>query len=205
VIRKLSLLLSYALQPLVVPSLIFLFILFSAPQATSMGNWEKWYVLLVVFLTTFAIPVLSIVTMKLTKNISSLQMKDKEERLLPFSMVSLFYMMSTYFFHTKFNLEPLLIQTLVSITICLILLTSITFFWKISAHMTAISGLLAIMVAVAIQFPGHDFLFLLLGGILVTGALGSSRLYLNAHTPLEVFGGFVLGFGVCFFCFRYFT
>jgi membrane-associated phospholipid phosphatase len=170
-----------------------------------MGTLEKWYVLLMVFLTTFAIPVLSIFTMKLTKNISSLQMKDKEERILPFSMVSLFYMMSTYFFHTKFSLEPLMIQTLVSITICLILLTAITFFWKISAHMTAISGLLAIMVAVAIQFPGHDLLFLLLGGILITGALGSSRLYLNAHTPLEILGGIMLGFGVCFFFFRYFT
>jgi membrane-associated phospholipid phosphatase len=205
VIRILALILSYVLQPLVVPSLIFLFLLFSAPQVTSMGTLEKGYVLLMVFLTTFAIPVLSILTMKLTKNISSLQMKDKEERILPFSMVSLFYMMSTYFFHTKFNLEPLMIQTLVSITICLILLTSITFFWKISAHMTAISGLLAIMVAVAIQFPGLDLLFLLLGGILITGALGSSRLYLNAHTPLEILGGFVLGFAVCFFCFRYFT
>ena len=204
-IRILALILSYVLQPLVVPSLIFLFLLFSAPQVTSMGTLEKGYVLLMVFLTTFAIPVLSILTMKLTKNISSLQMKDKEERILPFSMVSLFYMMSTYFFHTKFNLEPLMIQTLVSITICLILLTSITFFWKISAHMTAISGLLAIMVAVAIQFPGLDLLFLLLGGILITGALGSSRLYLNAHTPLEILGGFVLGFAVCFFCFRYFT
>ena len=158
-----------------------------------------------VFLTTFAIPVLSIFTMKLTNNISSLHMKNKEERLMPFSMVSLFYMMATYFFHTKFNLEPLLIQTMVAITICLILLTSITFFWKISAHMTAVSGLLAIIVAVAIQSPGHDLLLYLLGGILVTGALASSRLYLNAHTPLEVFAGVMLGFGVCFFIFRYFT
>lgn len=204
-VRILALILSYAIQPLVVPSLIFLFLFFFAPQASSMGTLEKWYVLLMVFLTTFAIPVLSIFTMKLTKNISSFHMKDKEERILPFSMVSLFYMMSTYFFHTKFNLEPLMIQTLVSITICLILLTSITFFWKISAHMTAISGLLAIMVAVAIQFPGNDTLFPLLGGILITGALGSSRLFLNAHTPLEILGGFALGFGVCFFCFRYFT
>lgn len=71
--------------------------------------------------------------------------------------------------------------------------------------MTAISGMLAIIVVVAIQSPGHDLLFYLLGGILGTGALASSRLYLNAHTPLEVFGGILLGFGVCFFTFKYFT
>ncbi|WP_373495194.1 PA-phosphatase [Aquiflexum sp.] len=203
-IRKLALIISFALHPLVVPSLIFVFLLLSAPQATSMGTWEKGYVLLMIFLTTFTIPVLSIFTLKLTKNISSIEMKNKEERLLPFSMVSLYFVMSTYFFHTKFNLEPLLIQTLVSITICLVLLTSITFFWKISAHMVAISGLLAIIVAVVIQFPGNDLLFLLLGGILVTGGLASSRLYLNAHTPMEILGGILLGFGVCFFSFRYF-
>lgn len=170
-----------------------------------MSSWEKGYVLLMVFLTTFTIPILSIFSLKLTKNISSLQMKNREERLLPFTMVSLFYIMTTYFFHTKFSLEPLLVQTLISITICLILLTSITFFWKISAHMTAISGLLAIIIAVVIQFPGNDLLIFLLGGILVTGGLGSSRLYLNAHTPLEILGGILLGFGVCFNWFRYFT
>lgn len=204
-IRKIALISSFALQPLIVPSLIFLFLLFYAPQATSMGSWEKGYVLLMVFLTTFTIPVLSIFTLKLTKNISSLQMKNKEERLFPFSIVSLYYVMSTYFFQIKFNLEPLLIQTLVSITICLILLTGITFFWKISAHMVAISGLLAIIIAVVTQFPGNDLLYLIMGGILITGGLASSRLYLDAHTPLEVLGGILLGFGVCFFSFRYFT
>ncbi|WP_373523678.1 PA-phosphatase [Aquiflexum sp.] len=204
-IRKIALISSFALQPLIVPSLIFLFLLFYAPQATSMGSWEKGYVLLMVFLTTFTIPVLSIFTLKLTKNISSLQMKNKEERLFPFSIVSLYYVMSTYFFQIKFNLEPLLIQTLVSITICVILLTGITFFWKISAHMVAISGLLAIIIAVVTQFPGNDLLYLIMGGILITGGLASSRLYLDAHTPLEVLGGILLGFGVCFFSFRYFT
>jgi membrane-associated phospholipid phosphatase len=205
VFRKLALFVSFVLQPLIVPSLIFLFLLFSAPQASSMGTWEKGYVLLMVFLTTFAIPVISIFVLRLTKNISSFHMKNKEERLLPFVMVSLYYVMSTYFFQIKFNLEPLLIQTLISITICLILLTGITFFWKISAHMVAISGLLAIIVAVVIKYPGNDLLFLILGGILVTGGLASSRLYLNAHTPLEVLGGIILGFGVCFFSFQYFT
>lgn len=204
-IRKLALFVSYTFQPLLVPSLIFLFILFSVPQASSMGTWEKGYVLLMVLLTTFAIPILSIFSLKLTKNLSSLHMKNKEERLLPFSMVSLYYVMTTYFFHTKFNLEPLLIQTLVSITICLILLTSITFFWKISAHMVAISGLLAIIFSVIVQYPGNDLLFFLLGGILITGIVASSRLLLNAHTPLEILGGILLGFGVCFFCFSYFT
>jgi membrane-associated phospholipid phosphatase len=136
--------------------------------------------------------------MKLTKNIASFHMVSKDERVFPFSMISLFYMITTYLFYMKFQLDPALLLALAVITISLIILTSMTFFWKVSAHVTAISGLLAIIVAIALKYPSQDYLVLLVSSVMLTGIVATSRLYLNAHTPLEVFIGFFLGFLLCF-------
>lgn len=196
--QKLALLVSYLFQPLFIPTLIFLFLLFAVPEVSASHFYNQWFIVLMVFITTFIIPALSIFIMKLTGNISSIHLKNKEERVFPFSMVSLFYVISTYLFYLKFEIEPIFIVTLVSISICVILLTSVSFFWKISAHMTGISGFLAIIIVTAVKNPGVDLVYLMLSIIMLSGIIASSRLYLNAHDPLEIFGGFILGFSICF-------
>ena len=155
-------------------------------------------IVLMVFLTTFVMPALSIFAMKLTGNLTSIHLNNKEDRVFPFSMVSLFYVISTYLFYLKFDIEPVFILALVSISICVILLTSISFFWKISAHMTGISGFLAIIIVIALKNPSTNLVNIMLSVIILSGIIGSSRLYLNAHSPLEILGGFLLGFSVCF-------
>ncbi|MCL6261361.1 PA-phosphatase [Aquiflexum sp. TKW24L] len=197
-VQKFALLLSFLFQPLLIPTLIFLFLIFGVPEVSASQFYNQWIILFMVFLTTFMIPALSILSMKLTGNISSVHLYDKEERVFPFSMVSLFYVISTYLFYLKFQIEPVFILTLGCITICVIILTSITFFWKISAHMTAISGFLAIIIAIALKNQGLNLLYIMLAVIILSGIIASSRLYLNAHDPMEIFGGFLLGFSICF-------
>jgi hypothetical protein len=128
VYRKLSLFISYLFQPVLMPTLVFGFLIFWAPHLINDTLIHKWVLLLMVFLTTYVIPLLSIVMMKLTGNISSFQMESKDERVFPFSMISLFYMVATYFFYLKFQVDPVLILAMASITVCVILLTSLTFF-----------------------------------------------------------------------------
>lgn len=196
--HKLALFLSYTFQPLLIPTLIFVFLLFGIPEVSASQYYSEWFILMMVFVTTFVIPVLSLLTMKLTGNIGSIHLENRDERVFPFSTVSLFYGISTYLFYLKFEIEPVFILALASITICVILLTSVTFFWKISAHMTGIAGFLAIIIVIALKNPAFNLVNFLLAGIILSGSVASSRLYLNAHTPIEIFGGFLLGFSVCF-------
>jgi membrane-associated phospholipid phosphatase len=154
--------------------------------------------------TTMVLPMLSFLTMKLTKTIGSLHLLEKEERLFPFAMISFLYVMATYLFYIKLSVDPTLVFTLATITICVVLLTAITFFWKISAHMTGISGLLSIIAVSSLKYPNSVFIYPMLLVLLLSGVLASSRLYLNAHTQAEVLGGFLLGFCVCFISFYYF-
>jgi membrane-associated phospholipid phosphatase len=173
-------------------------LIYGANHLVKVSYFDNRFLVGVIFLTTFVIPLLSIVMMRLTKNITSFTMHSKEERILPFSMISLFYMITTYLFYLKFRIDPSLILALVVITINVIILTSATFFLKVSAHMTGISGLVAVIFAISLKYPTYDYLEFLVGSIIVAGLVGSSRLCLNAHTPIEIFIGFIIGFFTCF-------
>ncbi len=64
--------------------------------------------------------------------------------------------------------------------------------------MVGVGGLAGIVSAYSLILSGQGLLFPILGAILLTGLVGSSRLYLNVHTPAQVWAGFALGFGMCF-------
>ncbi|SNS06219.1 hypothetical protein SAMN06295967_102317 [Belliella buryatensis] len=196
--RKISEIISAVFQPLLMPSLIIGFLLFGLPESEIAGAPNKPLIFFVVVANTFVIPLAILLVMRYTKVIPSLKMEQKQDRVFPFSMISLLYMVTAYAFYIKDWMDYKLIFTLFIITICLILLTSITYFWKISAHMMGVGGLLGIILAYSLILTGFNLLYPVLGAIILTGAVGTARLYLNAHTPSQVWGGFLLGFLVCF-------
>lgn len=202
--KNLAFFLSYLFMPLLMPTMVFVFLLFGVPQVAYLNNYNKFLILAMVLMTTFLVPLVVLLTMKLTKHIDSLHLDSREDRVFPFSTISLFYILSTYLFYIKLEVEPVFILTLASISICVTLLASITFFWKISAHMTGMAGLTAIVMAFAVKYPTVDLLPLVLVCVVATGAVGSARLRLNAHRPIEILGGFVLGFLICFSAFFFF-
>lgn len=202
--RSISLFLSYVFMPLLIPTLIFLFLVFNAPAGEYLGIANKLLIVAMVFSCTFLIPVLSLFALKITRSIASWHMGTKEERVFPFSAISLFYLLTTYMFYIKLNAEPIYLLTLGTISACLILLTAITFFWKISAHMTGIAGFLAIVVVMGLKFPTVNAFPFIIICLIATGLVGSARLYLNAHRPQEVWAGFFLGFSVCFLAFYHY-
>lgn len=196
--RKISEIISAVFQPLLMPSLIVGFLLFVLPESEIAGGPNKPLIFLVVVANTFVIPLAILLVMRYNKVIPSLKMEDRKDRVFPFSMISLLYMVTAYAFYVKDWMDYKLIFILFIITICLILLTSISFFWKISAHMLGVGGLLGIILAYSLILSGFNLLYPVLGAIILTGAVGTARLYLNAHTPAQVWAGFLLGFLVCF-------
>ncbi|SIT16897.1 hypothetical protein SAMN05421761_12520 [Belliella pelovolcani] len=196
--RKISEIISAVFQPLLMPSLIVGFLLFVLPESEIAGGPNKPLIFLVVVANTFVIPLAILFVMRYNKVIPSLKMEDRKDRVFPFSMISLLYMVTAYAFYVKDWMDYKLIFILFIITICLILLTSISFFWKISAHMLGVGGLLGIILAYSLILSGFNLLYPVLGAIILTGAVGTARLYLNAHTPAQVWAGFLLGFLVCF-------
>ncbi|GAB3646910.1 membrane protein [Echinicola sediminis] len=202
--KKIASILSVVFQPLLMPTLVFALILYIVPEATQVPEELKFSMLFLVVVSTLMVPMLSVIGLKYMESIPSIHMAEKRDRYLPFSFVSIFYVLVTYFFYERLNYDELIIVSLVTITGAIILLTLVTFFWKISAHLTGLSGVLAIIVVLNWRFPNAALLYPMIVTVMLCGLVASCRLYLNAHKPGELLAGFCLGFLTCFLSFYYY-
>ncbi|MCQ2959209.1 MAG: phosphatase PAP2 family protein [Bacteroidales bacterium] len=81
----------------------------------------------------------------------------------------------------------------------------ITYFWRISLHTIGMGGLLGLLASFYLEEPlFYTFAIELIPFfIILSGLVGTSRLYLKAHTPLQIYAGYAVGFftiflGMCF-------
>ena len=151
-----------------------------------------------VWITTFLIPALSLFVLKMSGNITSLTLKNREERITPIIYTTVMYGVTTYLFGVKVELGPL-ISVLLGISTLLIGLTGlITLFWKISIHTLALGGLIGMLMAINQNTSIPNITVMLSALFVLSGVVASARLKLNAHSPVQVYSGFVLGVFVSF-------
>lgn len=150
------------------------------------------------FITTFLIPVLSVLIMKFTSRIASLELSNRDERFMPFLTILLFYGSTTYLFTTRIGVIPPLSSIFYSATFLIGLLLAITFRFKISIHSAASWALSGILVAVALKYSGSSLVVPVMGSFILAGIVASSRIYLKKHNSHEVWSGCTVGFIVGF-------
>lgn len=197
-LRFFSLIVSVVLQPLVIPSLVFGLVLFIVPESTSIPESFKATLFYLIALSTLVIPMITVFGLQLAKVIPSVHMAELKDRVVPFSVTSVYYLLTVYFLYQKKDFDPMLWRVLGIITVAIVILTLVTVFWKMSAHMTGMGGLMAAVIVLGLKFPTFQPLYPLLLTILVTGIVGTVRLYLNAHRPIEIFVGLLFGFSFCY-------
>jgi len=195
--RIVALWMSVVFQPLLIPSLVFGLVLFAVPESSSIPAEFKFRIFYLIVISTLLIPMITIIGLRLAGTVKSLHMHSIQDRVIPFSVTSIYYALTVYFLHQKSELDPILWQVLGLITIAIIGLTAVTFFWKMSAHMTGLGGLLAAVIVLGSKFPNFEVLNPLLLVIILTGAVATARLFLEAHKPMEIYAGLIFGFTVC--------
>jgi len=203
VIRKLALLLSVVFQPLLMPSLVFGLLFFAVPQASSIPESFKVRLFYLIVTSTLLIPMVLMLGLRWSGMVKSLHFEEKSDRRTPFILVTLFYLLTTYFLKEKTELDPILWQGMGIIALSVALLTGITYFWKMSAHTTGIGGVLGVLGILGIYFPSLDLAYLLVAALLLGGLVASARLYLDAHSPAEVYVGLLVGFVTCWMGFMW--
>lgn len=182
---------SIVFHPLLIPSLGFL-LLFNSDFYFSMLPWSlKRFVLLVVFLSTCVLPLLSILLLSLNQRID-VKMEKSTDRILPLILSSLFSFMG-YLILKKVPIFPIYNFFLVATILVQIALLIVSLRWKISAHAAAIGGLIGGFLALSFRLNENPFL-ILSGLILIAGMVGTARLILEKHTNGQVYAGFLLGF-----------
>lgn len=197
---KVASVVSYIFHPLSMP-IIGILLIFYSDLVPGFSYWNYgntltmgWKYILICYLFTNIIPGVSALILKKIGKISSLQMPEKEERLLPFTITGISYVSFFYFTKEMVGFEPPLILNLflLGAIIAIVIGVVITFTWKISVHMIGVGGLVGIFFLMNVWIaPAPIYLVV---SILLAGIVGSSRIALKAHTISQVFAGFLLGF-----------
>lgn len=192
--NRLATFISIVFQPLLMPSYIFLGILYFMPHSFNFTFDLSWRFMVMLLMTTFLIPLMGILLLSFTNSISSVNMINRKERFVPFLFNSLFYIATTYLFWEKFQFPSLVSYILISITLSIIVLTIITFFWKISAHSIASAGACGIYFALLLNDDTSQLYLGLALFFALTGFVASARLKLQCHDSKQVWAGLLLGF-----------
>jgi hypothetical protein len=189
---------SIVLHPALIPTYLFAIVFFSVPSLVPYKTEQKEALLVMIFLLTFAFPSLSILVYYKLKMISSLSIENRNERVLPFLTISIFYIIITYFFFTQSHIFPLVSWIMLGITLVVGFVTVLTFFYKISVHSAGASGGVGILLGLQLQYPSESFLYPVLLFVFLTGLVASARLALKAHTFEELIAGVLAGIGLTF-------
>lgn len=199
---RIAKIISYLFHPLLMPTYGFAFIFFTENYISMFVPVLLKYIILgVTFLFTFLLPTINALILLKMNRIQSLEMETNQERIIPYSSTALYFFALFYLFYDA-EFPSIFKIVILGAGISILLTFFINFRWKISAHTVGIGGIagaaLGIMYRVQIDMTIAFIAILLLSGI-----VAYARLKLNAHTPAQVYTGFVLGFfielGLMFF------
>ena len=141
---------------------------------------------------TFLLPLLNALLMLRMKQIASLNMETRKERRIPLLVTAFFFVTEYYVLYNK-AVPSLLKLLILSAAISVVITVICNLFFKISAHMVGIGGLCGGMFVLGYILHFQNAVPLMIALVFIAGLVGMARLQLNAHTPFEVFSGFILG------------
>jgi hypothetical protein len=190
--KKFAQVISFIFHPLLLPTYAMMILInINTHHILVLPQNFRYMTVLFIFLTSFALPTLIFLILLKLGKISSLQMHSKNERTLPLFIVALFFYLTYYLLKQGPHLAIFNVFML-GATLLVVISMFVNYFNKISIHMVAIGGLFGTYAGFAILFR-HDLTFLLYCVAFFAGLVGFARLKLKAHTPRQVYSGFLLG------------
>ena len=139
--KKFATFISYIAHPLIIPILGLLVISNSGTYAADMDQQYKQFIYLSVFIFTLLLPVALIPLFYYFGLAKNVQFSERRERLIPLYLTLIFYL-AAYFLIKKFPVSVIYQRFLFAACFSMLLLASISYFWKISAHMVGWGGLI---------------------------------------------------------------
>jgi len=190
---KLAKIISILFQPLLIPTYT-LFILFGLNNYLSMlvPAQAKQLLMWIVFLTTFAFPLIFILILYKRGLIRSVNMDQKEERVFPLLITGVFYFLAYYMVHQT-HLDVIYQRLFLGSALLIGVALIVSFYWKISMHMIGAGGMLGALIGINLV-AYVDLTFFVVLVTFVCGLVAFARLKLKAHTPSQVYSGFLAGF-----------
>lgn len=190
--NKFAMAISVIFQPIFVP-LYSLIILFNADTYITYAvgaEMQQWVYGITVF-CSIIFPSGFFYYFYRTGLIQSFHMYTAKERSLPFLTTVVFHMIS-YIWFTRMPIPSLFPHLVLGAAFSVSTAFIINLKWKVSIHMLGMGGIVGTIIGLILRYQ-VDALELVIALVILSGVVGYSRLKLNAHTPLQVYFGFILG------------
>ena len=188
---RLARIISAIYHPILIP-VYGLLIIFSSPSIFGYLHFSvKKVLFMIILINNVMIPLLLIPYFRFRNIISSWSVENRKERTIPLITTSFFYSVTVYL-TLRFHIPLFIKSFILASTFLVIAITIINFWWKISIHSAGVGALTALVLILSIKMhiPLTWFMIVV---ILSAGLVMSSRLWLNSHSPGEVWSGFLLG------------
>ena len=183
-------LLSRLLHPIFIPTITLAIISTKFLNIIILSN-QLNIIIIGTVIFTLLFPLLSILYLLFTKRIKSLQIEEKEERILPILFTIIWMLIGYYFLGNILEYAPIVNSIYLGMIATLGITLLITKYWKISLHMAAIGGCFGVFLNLQYIYGGviNYVIFILI----LSGLLGYSRVILKAHNMRQIYSGFLLG------------
>lgn len=183
---------SIVFVPLLMPLYGTLFAMWTNPYAFSDPHVNELTLIRIAVLT-FGFPAFTIFLLIRLKFVNTVNVYDRQERIIPYITSGFFYIWATVvFFKEGFNTQLTYILLGSTIALFVDFLINILVI-KVSMHTTGAGGLIA-LVLVLFPYSMVNAFPVLLGAVLIAGCVGTARLALKAHSEREVYLGYLTGF-----------
>lgn len=190
---------SWIFHPIFIPLYSLLIILYSFPFHYQYIPYKIWNITIItMFLMTMLFPAFILLIFKKLDIIGDYDVSEQKERIFPYLIFVFFYLLSFLTFRPKevssivFMEDPLIATVILGATLSLFMAFFLNNFLKVSMHTVGVSNLFVFCCLVSKYTQKNIFIIVLLS-LVVLGLVGSSRIFLRAHTVREVYYGFLCG------------
>jgi len=160
----------------------------------------KKYIYLVVIFTTVILPLSSMPLLRRTKLISSYELTDITERRIPLLIIAMLYLAGAFILQ-KVDAPVILSLFLNGSSMVVLSIAVINWKWKISIHMAGIGGVTGMVLAISLRWMLNEQIIVAIL-FLAAGLIGYARLKDDAHTPAQVYAGYLVGLMINFLLIR---
>lgn len=194
-------------HPMLVLTYVLILMMSISPYAFGAADLTEkraMLILLGVFITTALLPAVGLLMMKALGFVKTWQIYDKQERIGPYIMSGVFYLWLFKNLLSGGQTPVIYTAFVLGATLSLFLCFFLNIFTKISAHAAGMGGM--VMMLVLLPFYWHEagaevttgplllsWPVVISLGLLMAGAVGSARLTLGAHTPADLYRGYLVG------------
>lgn len=189
---------SWIMCPLLLPFYAMLLV-FSLSILTYTPIRTKISFILIVGVVNTIIPMLFVFLLKAMRIIHDMNLNTRRERTAPYIVVGICLVFTGFFLGAKHS--PIWVETFfIGGAIASLINLIINIHWKISAHATAAAGVTAMLIRMAhVGMPQHDITTWIIVIVLLSGLLGSARIYMGRNTLMQVLAGYFIGFCSVYF------